>query len=105
MRKTTLAYMLPFGVAILLTSSLAPVHAGNADVCYQTSADALPQKPHASTPPFSRSNAPTSKTLFGCPRAGRHTLPELAQDGWSIVAVQPVMTDQVMRWMVVIQKK
>ena len=105
MRKITFACTLPVGIAILLMSSLAPVHAGDADICYQTSADALPQKPHTSMPPFSRSNVPTSKTLFDCPRAGRHTLPELAQDGWSIVAVQPVMTDQAMRWMVMIQKK
>lgn len=105
MRKTTFAFMLPLAIAILLMSSFAPVYAGDADVCYQTSADALSQKPHTSMPPFSRSNVPTSKTLFDCPRAGRHTLPELAQEGWSIVAVQPVMTDQAMRWMVVIQKK
>ncbi len=105
MRRIMFAYMLTLGIAILLMSSLTPVHAGDADVCYQTSADALPQKPHISTPPVSRSNVLTSKTLFDCPRAGRHTLPELAQDGWSIVAVQPVMTDQAMRWMVVIQQK
>lgn len=105
MRKLTFACTLPLGIAILVMSSLAPVYAGDADVCYQTSADALPQKPRASMPPVSRSNAPTSKTLFDCPRAGRHTLPELAQEGWSIVTVQPVITDQTMRWMVVIQKK
>lgn len=93
------------GIATLLISSVTSAYAGDADVCYQTSADALLQKPRAPMPPFSRSNAPTSKTLFECPRAGRHTLPELAQDGWSIVAIQPVMTDQAMRWMVVIQKK
>lgn len=105
MSTRSVSAAIALGIAILFMSSVAPARAGDADVCYQPSADALPQKPHASTPPFSRSNAPTSKTLFDCPRAGRHTLPELAQDGWSIVAVQPVMTDQVMRWMVVIQKK
>lgn len=105
MRKTTLAYMLPFGVAILLMSPVISAHAGDADVCYQMSAASLAGKTHESMPPPLQSNTITSKTLFDCPRAGRHTLPELAQDGWSIVAVQPVMTVQVMRWMVVIQKK
>ena len=93
------------GMATLLISSVTSAYAGDADVCYQTSADTMPQKPRASMPPFSRSNVPTSKTLFDCPRAGRHTLPDLAQEGWSIVAVQPVMTNQAMRWMVVIQRK
>jgi hypothetical protein len=99
------AAFVALGVVIVSTSLSKPVYAGDADVCYQASADALPQKSHAATQPFSRSTVLTSKTLFDCPRAGKHTLPELAQDGWSIVAVQPVMTDQAMRWMVVIQKK
>lgn len=101
MRKIMVACTLPIGMAVLWMSSCTPAHAGDADVCYAAQA---PRVTPTRTPPVQASEL-TSKTVFDCPRAGKHTLPELAQEGWSIVTVAPVAAAGGMRWMVVIQKR
>lgn len=75
--------------------------AADADVCY--------------TAPMTVTGKPglTSSTVFKCPRAGNHTLPELANNGWGIVDVSvhmfasgPItqMQNRQVVWMAVIQK-
>lgn len=90
-----------FAMAVLLATSANPAYASDADVCYQ----AAPSHPLPGPMMPAQMSKLTSKTVFDCPRAGTHTLPELAQDGWTIVAVQPVAADGGMKWMAVVQKK
>lgn len=72
--------------------------AADADVCY-------------SAPNPGMAKPLTSSSTVSCPRAGNHTLPELAEAGWTLVAVQPVInglanpTRPEAAWMVVIEKK
>lgn len=55
-----------------------PALAGQADICYGPEiSNLLP-------------SAPTNSTLFNCPQAGQKTLPQLAQEGWSVVQMLPV---------------
>ena len=90
--------------ALLLMLASSAANAGQADVCYSPaiSSDA-PNKLTASTP-------------LDCPEAGHHTLVQLAQAGWSIASVQPVVVDygadpvthtprSATAWMVVVQKE
>ena len=90
---------------MLLTFVVAPALAGtgSADVCYAP-------KVLATEPDLL-----ASSIVLACPIAGSHTLPELAEAGWSIVAVQPVIADSSVdpktaapvshsAWMIVIQK-
>ncbi|BFI94996.1 MAG: hypothetical protein RSP_05060 [Rhodanobacter sp.] len=83
-------------LALPLTSLAAS--GGDADVCY-------------STPSPDPANRLSSSTELVCPRAGTHTLPQLAQAGWGIVSVQSVVASMadpahsLNSWMVVIQKK
>ncbi len=85
-------------LCILLLTLPALATAADADVCY-------------SKPSQDPANLLTSSTKLTCPRAGSHTLPQLAQAGWDIVTVQPVMSSMAdlshptNSWMVVIQKK
>ncbi|MEX1826904.1 hypothetical protein [Luteibacter sp. CQ10] len=75
-----------------------------ADVCYS---------------PAISSDAPnklTASTTLDCPQAGHSTLTQLAQSGWSVASVQPVVVDygadpatrtprSTTVWMVVVQKE
>lgn len=88
-------------IALLLLSLPAlasAAHGGDADICY-------------SRPSPDPANQLTSSTVLACPRAGSHTLPQLAQAGWEIVTVQAVVASMadpahpLNSWMVVIQKK
>lgn len=63
------------GLALHGTASAA----GQADICYG------PAQPLGST------NVSTSATVFTCPIAGIHTLPELAALGWTVVQLVPVV--------------
>lgn len=87
--------------ALIFASSAAS--AGQADVCYSASA------------PGDSPNKLTASTALDCPSAGRHTLPQLAQAGWSVASVQSVVVDyspdptthtprSATAWMLVIQK-
>jgi hypothetical protein len=91
-------------IATIGLAVAGPAFAGQADVCYS---------------PSSASNEVdrlTSSTVLDCPTAGHHTLPQLAQAGWSIASVQPVTVDysvdaatqtprSASSWMVVVQKE
>ncbi len=86
--------------AAVLTLALmfpAPVKAADADVCYSPPTESL-----------NSVNVLKSSTPLRCPRAGTHTLPELAAAGWKIVAVMSVavtlMPHPTDAWMVVIEK-
>ena len=74
--------------------------AADADVCYSTP-----------VPVPGPANQLTSSTVLHCPRAGNHTLPQLAQAGWEIVTADPTEPSSadpmhpMVTWMVVIQKK
>lgn len=57
----------------------AAMHPAAAEICYSDA-----QGFDASTPP-------TNSTLFNCPRAGRATLPQLAQAGWTLVRLSPLV--------------
>lgn len=89
----------------LLALVTLPAFAGSADVCYSA-------KNVSSLKP----DVLTSSTPFHCPIAGQHTLPELAQAGWSVVTVQSQTVDYVVdpktqmptpaiAWMIVVQKE
>ena len=71
------------GLGVPVAAHAAP----DADICYS--------KPE----PMSMPGRPapdlallTSKTILKCPRAGDHTLPEPAQAGWRIIAVEDEAT-------------
>lgn len=85
-------------------SGSAVAATGNqADICYSPAASSdAPNKLTASTP-------------LDCPQAGNRTLAQLAQSGWSVTSVQPVVVDygadpathtprSATAWMVVVQK-
>ncbi|MDR6935351.1 hypothetical protein [Luteibacter sp. 3190] len=86
-----------------MSSSAVAASAVQADVCYS---------------PAASSDAPnklTASTTLDCPQAGQSTLPQLAQAGWAIASVQPVVMDygadpathtprSTTSWMVIIQK-
>ncbi|MHB1992726.1 hypothetical protein [Metallibacterium scheffleri] len=96
--KTLIALAL---LSLPVLAFAAPAQGGDADVCYS------PSKPDAINP---QANLLTDSTVLSCPRAGKHTLPQLAQAGWSIVSVEPVATSMSVTqgtsaWMVVIEKK
>lgn len=58
------------------------MHPASAEICY------------SDAQAFNASTAPTNDTAFNCPGAGRATLPQLAQAGWTIVRLSPlVVTD------------
>ncbi|WP_043695913.1 hypothetical protein [Luteibacter sp. 9133] len=78
--------------------------AGQADVCYSAPTTT------------GQADKLTSSTPLECPQAGRHSLSQLAQAGWSIAAVQPVVVDYAIdpathtptsasAWQVVLQKE
>lgn len=80
-----------------------PASAGQAEVCYSAPV------PSAQVDKFANA------TVLECPTAGRHTLPQLADAGWSVVTVQPVVVSYTYQedtgspqsagsWMVVLQK-
>lgn len=86
--------------AVLLTS---PAFAGQADVCYSAPV------------PSAQVDKLSNGTALDCPTAGRHTLPQLAEAGWSVVTVQPVVVSydyasdtggpqSASSWMVVLQR-
>ena len=67
--------------ALIAALSIVPAaYAGDADVCYAPSFSPLDN-----THP-----ALDDSTVFKCPRAGAHTLPELAKDGWIVVQISAV---------------
>ena len=77
--------------------------AGQADVCYS--------KPL----PSDKTDKLTNTTLLECPLAGRLTLTQLAEAGWTVASVQPVTTEygvdpatqaphSATAWMLVVQK-
>lgn len=84
---------------LMAMPAIASAAYADADVCYSTP-----------VPVPGPANQLTSSTVLHCPRAGNHTLPQLAQAGWEIVSansdastadpMHPMIT-----WMVVIQKK
>src|SRR4051812_4124601 len=91
-------------IAIIGLAVAGPAAAGQADVCYS---------PAAAGTQIDRL---TGSTVLDCPTAGRHTLPQLAQAGWTIVTVQSVTVaysvdaaTQAPRsadsWMVVVQRE
>lgn len=98
MKTHTLLAVETIAAAVLLICCINPAHAGDADVCYQVS------PPRIGGMPPVQAHRLTSQTVFDCPRAGKHTLPQLAQEGWSIVAVQPVAIAGGIDWMVVIER-
>lgn len=73
MRPTAIGRMLLAGLA------LSAAGASRAEICYSDS-----QAFDASTPP-------TNATAFNCPSAGRATLPQLAQAGWQVVKLTPLV--------------
>lgn len=89
--------------ALLLMLASSAATAGQADVCYSSAASSdAPNKLTASTP-------------LDCPQAGHNNLAQLAQAGWSVASVQPVVVDygadptthtprSATAWMVVVQK-
>jgi hypothetical protein len=91
-------------IAIVGLVVASPAFAGQADICYSPAASG------------SQIDRLTGSTMLNCPMAGRHTLPQLAQAGWSIASVQPVVVDygvdaatqtphSASSWMVVVQKE
>ncbi len=77
--------------------------AGQADVCY------------SSPTTTGQADKLTASTPLECPQAGRHSLSQLAQAGWTIAAVQPVVVDysvdpathtptSASAWQVIVQK-
>lgn len=82
---------------------VGPAFAGQADVCYSAPV------------PSAQVDKLSNGTALDCPTAGRHTLPQLAEAGWSVVTVQPVVVSynfeagtgtpqSANSWMVVVQK-
>lgn len=80
-----------------------PAFAGQAEACYSAPV------------PSAQADKFTNATVLDCPSAGRHTLPQLAEAGWSVVTVQPVVVSynyesgtggpqSASSWMVVLQK-
>ncbi|HZR03044.1 MAG TPA: hypothetical protein VFA81_07725 [Burkholderiales bacterium] len=68
--------------ALMSLVSAPALSAPDADVCYSA--------PHPLSMSASKPAQPqhlTAKTTLECPRAGNHTLAELVQAGWRIVAV------------------
>jgi hypothetical protein len=91
-------------IAIAGLVAAGPTFAGQADICYSPAITG------------GQTDRLTSSTVLDCPTAGRHTLPQLAQAGWSIASVQPVVVDysvdaatqtprSASSWMVVLQKE
>ncbi|MBN8921879.1 MAG: hypothetical protein BGP10_14550 [Rhodanobacter sp. 68-29] len=83
-------------VALAALPAIAMAASADADVCY-------------SKPSPDLANLLTSSTIFTCPRAGSHTLPQLAQAGWHIVHVEQAAVSlapsaPTNAWMVVIEK-
>jgi hypothetical protein len=70
--------ILPLAVALALTVPAA-AFAGQADICYSASQPSLPLPA-----------PPDNATVFNCPQAGSHTVPDLATLGWQIVQMSPV---------------
>lgn len=78
------------------------VQARDADVCYSPNVG------------MGQTGLLTASTPLNCPAAGKHTLPELAQAGWTFALIQSVSVDQLpdaitkvpghFAWMVVIEK-
>ena len=84
------ASKLPFAAVLFVAF---PAAAGQADICYS------PPTPLGVAAP------PTNATVFACPLAGNHTLPELATLGWSVVQMMPlVVSDTSQATQLVIQK-
>jgi len=91
-------------MGLLLAACLSgTASAGQADICYSENTSS------------SSVNTLTNKSTLACPIAGRHTLPELAQDGWSVASIQSVVAEYSVdpatrtpqsstTWMVVIQR-
>jgi hypothetical protein len=96
--KGILMRCLLFAVSLGLLTLAPTVFAADADVCHS---------PASPDPAYLL----TSSTPLKCPRAGTHTLPELAQAGWTLVSVQSVtagMADPshpTTAWLVVIEKR
>jgi hypothetical protein len=91
-------------IATIGLAVAGPAFAGQADVCYSPAVTG------------GQTDRLTSSTVLDCPTAGRHTLPQLAQAGWSIASVQPAVVDysvdaatqtphSATSWMVVIQRE
>jgi hypothetical protein len=62
-------------------------------VCFVSTAQAAPQADicYGPTIEFGVTSPSTSSTLFSCPLAGNHTLPQLAALGWIPVQLLPVV--------------
>jgi len=69
-------------LVVLLATSANAMAAPDADVCYSA-----PQPLSMSASKPTQPQHLTAKTTLECPRAGNHTLPQLVQAGWRIVAV------------------
>ena len=93
-------------IAFVLTATTAagPAWASQADVCYST--------PVSSSAP----DRLTAATALDCPIAGRRSLTQLAQAGWSVASVAPIVTDYTLdpasktpqsmtSWMLVVEKE
>lgn len=89
--------------ALICFGPSAPAFANQAEVCY------------SSAVPAGQSDKLTGSTPLDCPVAGRHTLADLAQGGWTVASVQPVVVDyrvdpathspeSATSWMVVVQR-
>lgn len=72
--------ILPFTAALALAAA-SFAHAGQADICYSPSTPSMPLPA-----------PPDNATVFNCPQAGSHTLPQLAALGWQIVQMVPSTT-------------
>ncbi|MDQ7995268.1 MAG: hypothetical protein AAGC76_05375 [Luteibacter sp.] len=94
---------LAIALVVLSVAASNAAWASQADVCYSTPT------------PSDQASKLLASTPLDCPVAGRHGLDQLAQGGWSVVAVQPVVTDyaadpathaprSATSWMVVVQK-
>lgn len=90
--------------ALLLMLASSAAAARQADVCYAPNA------------PGDAPDRLTATTPLDCPQAGHRTLTQLAQAGWSVTSVQPVVVDydadpathtprSATSWMVVVQKE
>lgn len=91
-------------VAAGLLTCTGAAFAGQADICYSASTTT------------GQADKLTSSTPLECPQAGRHSLSQLAQAGWTIAAVQPVVVDYTVdpathtptsasAWQIVVQKE
>ena len=93
-----------YWIAIVGLALSGSALAGQADVCYSVAT------------PNGLVDKLTGATPLDCPVAGRHSLAQLAQAGWSVASAQPVTVDYSVdpanqaphssnSWMVIIQKE